>query len=183
MAERIHFYGAKYTMEIIGIFPGGYAVCDGALILGRPRAGHFMPLDKTVNKEDCANAAMALKKAGFGEIMIHAGHNVPFAQFLSPLTNKRTDHVPANDLYDLFAGHRTGVKSHGRQFKPPMLRFDSGYRPDDFFLYTERVLLAQPIADLATTALAVILILPGMRKLYQKAAPHDRGLNRRRSKQ
>ncbi|MDR1176694.1 MAG: FAD-dependent oxidoreductase [Treponema sp.] len=92
MAERIHFYGAKCTMEIIGIFPEGYTVCDGALILGGPRTGHFMPLDKMMKyKEDCVNAVMAIKKAGFDGIMIHAGHNVPFAQFLSPLTNKRSD--------------------------------------------------------------------------------------------
>jgi hypothetical protein len=53
----------------------------------------------------------------------------------------------------------------------------------NFFFKLDGFLPAQPIADLATTALAVILVLPGLRKLYQKVAPHDRGLNRRRSKQ
>jgi NADPH-dependent 2,4-dienoyl-CoA reductase/sulfur reductase-like enzyme len=42
-------------------------------------------------KEDCVNAALALRKAGFDGILLHAGHNIPLAQFLSPLNNKRTD--------------------------------------------------------------------------------------------
>jgi putative MATE family efflux protein len=44
----------------------------------------------------------------------------------------------------------------------------------NFFFKLDGFLLAQPIADLATTALAVILVLPGMIKLYQKAALHER---------
>ncbi|MDR3333583.1 MAG: FAD-dependent oxidoreductase [Treponema sp.] len=92
LAERIHFYGAKCTMEILGLFPEDYTVCDGCLILGGPRSGHFMPVNKMMKyKEDCVNAAVAIKKAGFDGIMFHAGHNIPMAQFLSPLTNKRTD--------------------------------------------------------------------------------------------
>ena len=92
MAERIHFFGAKCTMEIMGLFPDGYTVCDDAPILGGPTTGHFMPVGKIMQyKEDCVNAAVELKKAGFDGIMIHAGHNIPLAQFLSPLYNKRTD--------------------------------------------------------------------------------------------
>jgi putative MATE family efflux protein len=44
----------------------------------------------------------------------------------------------------------------------------------NFFFKLNGFLLAQPIADLATTTLAVILVLPGMVKLYQKTALHDR---------
>ena len=33
MAERIHLYGAKCTMELIGVFPEGYTASDGNRIL------------------------------------------------------------------------------------------------------------------------------------------------------
>jgi 2,4-dienoyl-CoA reductase-like NADH-dependent reductase (Old Yellow Enzyme family)/thioredoxin reductase len=92
MAERIHFYGAKCTMEIMGIFPEGYTVCDGAPIMGGPGTGHFMPVDRIKKyTEDYVNITVALKQAGFDGIMIHAGHNIPLAQFLSPLNNNRAD--------------------------------------------------------------------------------------------
>jgi Na+-driven multidrug efflux pump len=38
----------------------------------------------------------------------------------------------------------------------------------NFFFKLDGFLLAQPIADLATTSLAVILVLPGMMKLYRQ---------------
>ena len=33
LVERIHFYGAKASMELIGIFPEGYTVSDGCSIM------------------------------------------------------------------------------------------------------------------------------------------------------
>ena len=42
-------------------------------------------------KEEWAQAAADLVDCGFDAILIHSGHSVPLAQFLSPLTNKRTD--------------------------------------------------------------------------------------------
>jgi putative MATE family efflux protein len=44
----------------------------------------------------------------------------------------------------------------------------------NFFFKLNGFLLAQPIADLATTALAVIMVLPGMLKLHRQ---HNSGLN------
>ena len=34
LVERVHFYGAKISMELIGIFPEGYTVSDGCSIMG-----------------------------------------------------------------------------------------------------------------------------------------------------
>ncbi len=34
LVERVHFYGAKISMELIGIFPEGYTVSDGYSIMG-----------------------------------------------------------------------------------------------------------------------------------------------------
>ncbi|MDR0718441.1 MAG: hypothetical protein LBF78_02305, partial [Treponema sp.] len=52
LAERVHLYGAKCTMEILGMFPDDYAVCDGAPILGGPAVGHFMPVDKILKYKE-----------------------------------------------------------------------------------------------------------------------------------
>jgi 2,4-dienoyl-CoA reductase-like NADH-dependent reductase (Old Yellow Enzyme family)/thioredoxin reductase len=143
LAERIHFYGAKCTMEILGMFPDGYTVCDGAPILGGPGIGHFMPIDKIVKyKEDCVNAAVELKKAGFDGIMVHAGHNIPLAQFLSPLYNKRTDEYGGSlenrcrFPKEILAGIRAAVgpdmiidlRVSGTECEPGGIDFDEGLR-------------------------------------------------------
>ena len=91
LVERVHFYGAKISMELIGIFPEGYTVCDGCSIMGGP-GGHEINHEAMEQfKQDWVEAAQALAECGFDAILIHAGHSVPLAQFLSPLTNKRTD--------------------------------------------------------------------------------------------
>jgi 2,4-dienoyl-CoA reductase-like NADH-dependent reductase (Old Yellow Enzyme family)/thioredoxin reductase len=143
LAERIHFYGAKCTMEILGMFPNDYTVCDGAPILGGPKTGHFMPIDKIIKyKEDCINAAVELKKAGFDGIMVHAGHNIPLAQFLSPLYNKRTDEYGSSlenrcrFPKEILAGIRAAVgpdmiidlRVSGTECEPGGIDFDEGLR-------------------------------------------------------
>jgi 2,4-dienoyl-CoA reductase-like NADH-dependent reductase (Old Yellow Enzyme family)/thioredoxin reductase len=91
LVERVHFYGAKISMELIGIFPMGFTVSDGCSIMGGP-GGHEITHEAMEEfKNDWVEAAAALADCGFDAILIHAGHSVPLAQFLSPLTNKRTD--------------------------------------------------------------------------------------------
>ena len=91
LVERIHFYGAKASMELIGIFPEGYTVSDGCSIMGWGE-GHEIPREAMeAFKNDWVEAAQILAECGFDAILIHSGHSCPLAQFLSPLTNKRTD--------------------------------------------------------------------------------------------
>ena len=91
LVERIHFYGAKASMELIGIFPEGYAVSDGCSIMGWGE-GHEITREAMEEfKNDWVEAAQLLAECGFDAILIHSGHSCPLAQFLSPLTNKRTD--------------------------------------------------------------------------------------------
>ena len=91
LVERVHFYGAKISMELFGIFPEGYTVSDGCSIMGWA-TGHEITHEAMEQfKEEWAQAAADLVDCGFDAILIHSGHSVPLAQFLSPLTNKRTD--------------------------------------------------------------------------------------------
>ena len=91
LVERVHFYGAKISMELIGIFPEGYTVSDGCSIMGWATGHEITREAMEAFKEEWAQAAADLVDCGFNAILIHSGHSVPLAQFLSPLTNKRTD--------------------------------------------------------------------------------------------
>lgn len=93
LARRIHFYGAKASMElgVTGIAGTGLVVSDGAPTLwGTP--------GKEMSREDIraftvgfAKAAQVLQQADFDMLLLHFGHAMPVAQFLSPLSNHRTD--------------------------------------------------------------------------------------------
>lgn len=93
LADRIHFYGAKASMELGGggMTGGGYAVSDGAPLVNC-QPGHEMPEAEIERIVECyGNAAIAVKEAGFDMVLLHFGHALQVGQFLSPLTNKRTD--------------------------------------------------------------------------------------------
>jgi 2,4-dienoyl-CoA reductase-like NADH-dependent reductase (Old Yellow Enzyme family)/thioredoxin reductase len=93
LAESIHFYGAKASMELGGggMTGGGYAVSDGAPLINL-QPGREMPVEEIHRLVKCYGyAAEAVKKAGFDGVFLHFGHGLQVAQFLSPLTNKRTD--------------------------------------------------------------------------------------------
>ena len=92
LVERVHFHGAKCTMELLGILPDGWTVSDGCSVMGWAIGRGEAPrsvLDQF--KQDCIDTATELKKIGFDGILVHFGHSIPIAQFLSPLTNRRTD--------------------------------------------------------------------------------------------
>jgi len=93
LADRIHFYGAKASMElgVGGVVGGKYAVSDGAPLM-TGGLGKEMPeeeMERIAN--GYAYAAEALKSVGFDMVLLHFGHALLVGQFLSPLTNKRTD--------------------------------------------------------------------------------------------
>ena len=91
LADRIHFYGAKASMELMGIFHEGYAVSDGAPLMNF-EPGREIPVREMERfKEWYVNDAAVLKELGYDAILFHFGHSIPVAQFLSPYTNKRKD--------------------------------------------------------------------------------------------
>lgn len=92
LAERIHFYGAKASMELIGIFDDGYTASDSGLLMDGITPGREIPISEMMRyKEAYAHSAEALMTLGYDGILLHFGHSIPIAQFLSPLTNQRRD--------------------------------------------------------------------------------------------
>jgi 2,4-dienoyl-CoA reductase-like NADH-dependent reductase (Old Yellow Enzyme family)/thioredoxin reductase len=98
LAEAIHFYGAKASMQIGGYVPLKYDVSTGMpseyLLPGSaPRTGEEIPaalLDEIV--EDFVRQAAIMKQVGFDMVVLHMAYRLTIlGRFLSPLTNKRTD--------------------------------------------------------------------------------------------
>ncbi|MCR5784313.1 MAG: FAD-dependent oxidoreductase, partial [Eubacterium sp.] len=100
MADAIHSGGALASCEI----DHGGALCDPEFLDGKNAIGPSGYVDEwgdTVEEmtkeqmEEIADAfgrgAALLKDCGFDMVMIHAGHGWLLHQFISPITNKRTD--------------------------------------------------------------------------------------------
>lgn len=93
LAERIHFYGAKASMElgVAGVVGGEYGVSDGVVLMAGNPAKEMPEAEMERIANGYAYAAEALKNAGFEMVLLHFGHGLLVGQFLSPLTNKRAD--------------------------------------------------------------------------------------------
>ncbi|MCR5785346.1 MAG: FAD-dependent oxidoreductase [Eubacterium sp.] len=97
LAARIHAHGAKAGMEVMGLFPmslrpGPISCSDGNWIMQSPPIGMEMTKEEMMFfKDKTAKMCEALMVCGFDSLLFHFGHSIPVAQFLSPLTNHRTD--------------------------------------------------------------------------------------------
>ncbi|MDC7125600.1 MAG: FAD-dependent oxidoreductase [Spirochaetales bacterium] len=93
LSERIHFYGAKASMElgVAGVVGGEYGVSDGVILMAGNPAKEMPESEMERIAEGYANTAAALKEVGFDMVLLHFGHGLLVGQFLSPATNKRTD--------------------------------------------------------------------------------------------
>ena len=143
MVERLHMQGAKCTMELIGIFPGGYTVSDGCVIMTGPDRGREIPKEIMEKyKQEYIRTAAAVMKCGFDGVLLHMGHGIPLAQFLSPLTNKRTDEYGGSTEnrcrypLELIAGVRQAIGKNaiielrisGTEFEPGGIDLEEGIR-------------------------------------------------------
>lgn len=148
MVERIHMFGAKCTMELAGEFPDGYTVSDGCSIMGTSSIGREISKDMMEKfKADYINTAAAIMKCGFDGVLLHIGHSVPLAQFLSPLTNKRSDEYGGSlenrcrYPLELISGVRKAigknaileVRISGIEYAPGGIELEEGLRIGELF--------------------------------------------------
>jgi 2,4-dienoyl-CoA reductase-like NADH-dependent reductase (Old Yellow Enzyme family)/thioredoxin reductase len=95
MADRIHFYGAKASMELgpAGIVGVGnvYGASDGIELMDGTIAREMPEHEMDRIADAYAAAADGIRSAGFDVLLLHFGHGLLVGQFLSPLTNKRKD--------------------------------------------------------------------------------------------
>ncbi len=93
LAERIHFFGAKASMElgVAGVVGGEYGASDGITLMAGNPAKEMPESEMERIAEGYAFTAGACKTAGFDMVLLHFGHGLLVGQFLSPLTNKRKD--------------------------------------------------------------------------------------------
>ena len=102
VADVIHKGGAKASIEL----DHGGALCSPEFLEGKQPIGPSSYIDsygvsvRAMTKdeiekiaEDFGKAALTAKKCGFDMVMIHAGHGWLIHQFLSPVTNHRTDEL------------------------------------------------------------------------------------------
>jgi 2,4-dienoyl-CoA reductase-like NADH-dependent reductase (Old Yellow Enzyme family)/thioredoxin reductase len=97
LAEAIHFYGGKASMQINGYVPIKYDVSTGIpsvdVGLNTPRVGQEIPVDLLDEvAEDFVHQAAMMKQVDFDMVYLHMAYRFTIlGRFLSPLTNKRTD--------------------------------------------------------------------------------------------
>jgi NADPH2 dehydrogenase len=100
LVKAIHGNGSKVAMQINHAGSAAKTEVTGCEIVGpsavnNPRQGS-MPRELTKNEiseivNSFKDSARRVKEAGFDAVEIHSAHGYLLNQFLSPLTNKRTD--------------------------------------------------------------------------------------------
>jgi len=96
LADSVHKFGAKCVVQIghAGMFAGARGVLSpsGIKLNGMDSdSSELEPDDIKKIRNDFAAAALRVKQSGADAAEIHGAHGFLLMQFLSPLTNKRTD--------------------------------------------------------------------------------------------
>ncbi|MCO7122904.1 FAD-dependent oxidoreductase [Ihubacter massiliensis] len=98
LAARIKSHGARPGMEIMGLLPASWRPGPPLGCSDGNRVFQSQPITQEITKEEMerfkeATAQMCenLMECGYEQFLFHFGHSIPLAQFLSPLTNRRTD--------------------------------------------------------------------------------------------
>lgn len=122
LSELIHKNGSKAVMQINHAGSAASSEVTGLEVVG-PSAVHHLwkknqsQLPRELTREEIKNiveefkaAALRVKKAGFDGVEIHSAHGYLLSQFLSPLSNKRTDEY-GGDIYGRSRIHIEVIKA------------------------------------------------------------------------
>jgi 2,4-dienoyl-CoA reductase-like NADH-dependent reductase (Old Yellow Enzyme family)/thioredoxin reductase len=107
LVDAIHFYDAKASISIMPVTPAGYGVCETPAPqppADMPDMGDMPPMfgfgptkeltEEMMNEmiENAIKTARFYQSLGYDMVSLHMAYRAPvLGQFLSPLTNKRTD--------------------------------------------------------------------------------------------
>lgn len=119
LADTIHKNGTKAVMQISHAGSAASKEITGydpvaPSAIPNPRKGESVPLELTKHQikdiiQKFKEAAIRVKDAGFDGVEIHSAHGYFLNQFLSPLTNKRTDEY-GGDIYGRIRIHLEIIK-------------------------------------------------------------------------
>ena len=106
LANIIHKNGSKAVMQINHAGSAASKTVTGIDVLGpsavsNPFKSDTIPKELSIEEikdiiSQFKNAALRVKEAGFDGVEIHSAHGYLLNQFMSPLTNKRTDQYGGN---------------------------------------------------------------------------------------
>jgi len=99
MADAVHEGGGKVALQLVfgGLHPTVIKAEGELCVAPSMMEGNEMPHRELTGGEieaivrDFGSAAARGREAGFDAVQFHGGHGYIFSQFLSPLTNRRTD--------------------------------------------------------------------------------------------
>lgn len=101
LTSRVHQYGAKIAIQLLHRGRAALPSVTGAPVKLVSWVPGLTPADESIVLDEneilgiikkYGEAAARAQKAGFDAVEIHGAHGYLITQFLSPLTNKRTDH-------------------------------------------------------------------------------------------
>jgi 2,4-dienoyl-CoA reductase-like NADH-dependent reductase (Old Yellow Enzyme family) len=89
VAAQLAHAGARTRSKTIAATPCGPSALKGFAFGDTPRQMDLKDIQRVI--DDFAEAARRARQAGFDAVQLHAAHGYLISQFLSPLTNHRTD--------------------------------------------------------------------------------------------
>lgn len=162
LTDAIHTSGAKVAIQINTnrgrvdpvepMSPSGVPHPDTGM---RPKILSIDEIEKMV--EEFGDAAVRAKKAGFDIIEVHGAHGYLIAEFLSPLTNKRTDKYGGNiQSRTRFAAEVIASikRKIGNDF-PLIFRIGADERVEGGFTIKDAVAVSQILQDAGVHAIDV----------------------------
>lgn len=177
VSDAIHKYGAKAAVEI-NISRGSADEVEAVSPSGVPHPhtgviGKPLSIDEIDYLVDTnAEGARRVRDAGFDAVMIHTSHGYLVSEFLSPVTNRRTDKYGgslenrARFLLDLI--HRTRAKT-GPDF--PILVRMLGHDRVGYFSFEDGAAVSKMCEDAGACFLDVTT---GVAETYGWAVPPER---------
>lgn len=151
VVDSVHEYGGKIAIQLI--HAGRKCDCDTNILAPSPIAFGNLPIPKEMSIDDIKEVVclfkMAAKRAyqaGFDSIEIHGAHGYLVSQFLSPITNQRSDEYGKNRalfLQEVIAACKEVLPKD----YPIMLRISANDYAKDGNVPTDFIELLNPFKD------------------------------------